>query len=126
MTAQPKPLSNIPGGVEAFLAAYYVHVPPDELAEQGEAHTRAVVSEHAALGDRRTPGQTLARAYPLESDAGSRIALDVVTDDMPFLVDSLTAIVSRLGCAITWLLHPQLAVRRDEDGTLREMVGSAA
>src|SRR3954452_7552918 len=104
MTAQQNaPVPDPPGGIEGLAHAYYVRVPPDELAEQGEEHTRAVVVEHASLGAKRRPGQTLARTYVPAGGTGGRAVLDVVTDDMPFLVDSLTALVSRQGCAIRWL-----------------------
>ncbi|NHC44207.1 NAD-glutamate dehydrogenase [Motilibacter aurantiacus] len=115
------PSAAVPQGLAE---AYFAHVPPDELQEQGHGHAEAVLVEHAGLGERRVPAQTLARAYALEG-ADAQLALDVVTDDMPFLVDSLTALVSRLGFAITWLLHPQLAVRRDADGRLQEIAGAA-
>ena len=42
----------------------------------------------------------------------------MVTDDMPFLVDSVSAEVVRQGRSIRVLFHPQMAARRSEDGTL--------
>ncbi|MBS0476982.1 MAG: NAD-glutamate dehydrogenase [Proteobacteria bacterium] len=67
----------------------------------------------------------------LESVSGSpterfmRIA--VINDDMPFLVDSVAAAVDAHGLAIDRLIHPVLAVRRDEAGILTEIIeGDAA
>ena len=37
----------------------------------------------------------------------------VVTDDMPFLVDSVTAEVVRQGFRLEHVVHPVLVVRRD-------------
>ena len=42
----------------------------------------------------------------------------VVTDDMPFLVDTMRMVLERHGLDIHLLVHPMLAVARDDDGTL--------
>ncbi|NHC16253.1 NAD-glutamate dehydrogenase, partial [Motilibacter sp. E257] len=128
MSAQlpTSPAADLPGGPARLAAAYFAHVPPDEVQGQGAGHADAVLAAHARLGARRPAGEALVQAYVLDEEVGARIALDVITDDMPFLVDSVTALVSRLGYAITWLLHPQLAVRRDADGRLEDVLGPAA
>ncbi|QWC86930.1 NAD-glutamate dehydrogenase [Nocardioidaceae bacterium] len=64
---------------------------------------------------------------PTESSEGwsasGHSVLEVVTDDMPFLVDSVTMAVSNLGTEIHTVLHPQVLVRRDEHGGLLEVLG---
>jgi len=67
------------------------------------------------LGSRRSP-RTPVIAVTGDWAAGLT-ALGAVTDDMPFLVDSLTAALGDLGYRIDLLLHPQLSVERDEHGT---------
>ena len=52
--------------------------------------------------------------------------IDIVTDDMPFLVDSLTMELAKHGLAARLVVHPQLRVRRDVTGALREIVGAAS
>ncbi len=47
--------------------------------------------------------------------------LEVVTDDMPFLVDSLTGAMSVAGVGIHFVAHPQVIVRRDENGRLLDL-----
>jgi glutamate dehydrogenase len=56
----------------------------------------------------------------LEEAHGS---VDIVTDDMPFLVDSITMELTRHGLDSFHVIHPQLLVRRDITGTLWEVVG---
>ena len=70
------------------------------------------------LGGRRAPGQAALRWSPDWADGLT--ALGVVTDDMPFLVDSLTAALTDGGCGIDLVLHPQLCVQRT-DGNLQEL-----
>ena len=66
----------------------------------------------------------------IESIAGTaserfmRVAL--INDDMPFLVDSIAATISAHGLAIDRLLHPVVAVRRDGNGKLLEVLDAQA
>ena len=46
----------------------------------------------------------------------------VVTDDMPFLVDSVTGALVGAGIDIHLIVHPQLVVSRDAVGTLEQVV----
>ncbi len=50
-----------------------------------------------------------------------RIAISVINNDMPFLVDSLSMALKRLGFTIYRTIHPQLYVDRDNAGILTGM-----
>ncbi len=50
--------------------------------------------------------------------AGGATVVQVVTDDQPFLVDSLTMEVLRQGWSVREVFHPQYLVRRDAEGAL--------
>ena len=109
--------------IDVLRASYFAGVPDDELAQLG-ARATAALTGHRDLAQNRQPRQALVSAALLD-DGLRGLSVDVVADDMPFLVDSLTAELSRWGCAISWLVHPQLAVRRDAAGVLVEVAGSA-
>jgi NAD-specific glutamate dehydrogenase len=47
--------------------------------------------------------------------------VEIVSDDMPFLVDSVSMEVGRHGYGIHLLIHPVINVHRDEDGELVEV-----
>ena len=51
--------------------------------------------------------------------------LQVVTDDLPFLVDSVTMEVLRQGWTIREVFHPQFLVLRDAGGRLSHLLRSA-
>ena len=53
------------------------------------------------------------------------MALALIGDDKPFLVDSTSAAITAAGLEIDRLLHPVIDVRRDKDGKLLEVVGLA-
>jgi glutamate dehydrogenase len=114
--------------VLAFLRTYYRLVAPEDLAGKDPARVAAVALEHARFGSLRPQGRALVRVrtqrdHPGTLDAGPTV-IDIVTDDMPFLVDSVTMEVSRHGLGIRLLIHPQLRVRRDVTGQLWEVCGS--
>lgn len=52
----------------------------------------------------------------------SHSVVEVVTDDMPFLVDSVTNELSRQNRGIHVVIHPQVIVRRDLTGKLIEVL----
>src|SRR4051812_7652185 len=54
--------------------------------------------------------------------AGGATVVQIVTDDRPFLVDSVTMEVLRQGWSIREVFHPQFLVRRDLGGTLNGIV----
>ena len=71
----------------------------------------------------RTTGQALVRAWTPQAQGElepTYSVIEIVTDDMPFLVDSVTAELTRNGRAIYLVAHPQLAVTR-VDGELVEV-----
>ena len=82
--------------------------------EQSEAAATFLVT--AAL---RRNGSPRIAIESLPADGGlRRMRLAIVNDDMPFLVDSVSAAVVAHGLDIHRLLHPVVAVRRDADGVL--------
>ena len=65
----------------------------------------------------RTQGEpAVAMADGGEGKRKLRIA--IVNDDMPFLVDSVSAQVAEFGLSIDRLVHPVLHVQRDAQGVL--------
>src|SRR4029079_15123675 len=46
----------------------------------------------------------------------------IVTDDMPFLTDSVTAELNTGGFAVHLIIHPVMAVKRDAEGRLTEVL----
>jgi glutamate dehydrogenase len=115
-----------PGQLLSYLQDYYRHVAVEDLASVGAARILAVATEQATFAAHRPQGRALVRirssaeATSLEQ-AGA--VLDIVTDDMPFLVDSVTMELARHGLAAHRVIHPQLRVRRDVTGALRGVLG---
>ena len=114
------------GDMKRYLEAYYRHVPPADLLAAGPARAGTVAAEHARAGARRPQGRAIVQVRTAGECAAlgeSRGVVDVVIDDMPFLVDSITNELARHNLDSYHLVHPQLMVRRDVTGELREVVG---
>jgi glutamate dehydrogenase len=77
---------------------------------------------HLELGWRRTPGQSLVRIFNPDRERDGfespHTLVLIVTDDRPFLVDSVGIAFARAGLAMHLIVHPVLEVRRDGRGRL--------
>ena len=114
------------GDLRNFLSAYYQHMPVEELFAAGPGRMAGVATEHARLAAKRPQGRALVQVSAggmCSALEASRGAVNIVTDDMPFLVDSITMELNRHGLDSFHIIHPQLLVRRDVTGTLWEVVG---
>ncbi|MFL6139235.1 MAG: NAD-glutamate dehydrogenase [Frankiaceae bacterium] len=119
-----------PDDLAGFIRQLYRRLPYEDLCG------RSVVDLHAAAAAglraiaHREPGRPVVRVYNPDPVADGwqspHTVVDIVTDDMPFLVDSVTAEISRHGLATHLLAHPILIVRRDADGHLEAVLPPSA
>jgi glutamate dehydrogenase len=116
------------GDVGNYLRAYYRHVEVDDLGAAGPDRVAAVALTQAQLAVSRPQGRALVDVRPGGSAAidPASYVIDIVTDDMPFLVDSITMELGNHGLSARLVIHPQLRVRRDVTGALRKVVGTAS
>lgn len=66
-------------------------------------------------------GKALVRAWTPDLPGANYSVVEIVTDDMPFLVDSVTSELTREGRAIQLVVHPLFAVTRDEEHRLTDV-----
>jgi len=115
--------------VAAFIRRYYDRVPPSDIAERSRASLFGAALAHWKFGARRARGQAKVRLYnPTLEDHGwksDHTVIEIVNDDMPFLVDSVTAELGRRDIGVLLIVHPILTVRR-KGGVLVDVVDEAA
>ncbi|MFC4562078.1 NAD-glutamate dehydrogenase [Nocardiopsis mangrovi] len=106
-----------------FLRLYYRHVAPEELKERTPAQICGPALSHLELGLNRPQGRACVRATtPSEDDSdwdATHSVIEIVTDDAPFLVTSVTMELARRDIGVHLVIHPQLRVTRDLTGNLR-------
>src|SRR3989441_564593 len=107
---------------EEFARLYYAEVDPEELAARAPLDLKGAAAAHLSFGRKFAAGQARIRAYnPVSGQHGwqsSHTAIEIVSDDMPFLVDSVTMEVNRQGLTLHLLIHPVLRALRDAKGEL--------
>jgi glutamate dehydrogenase len=112
--------------VEEFARQYYQRLAPEDLLELDPDDLYGAVLAHWRLAHNRQPGEAKVRVYsPRFEEHGWRSRhsiVEIVTDDMPFLVDSVAMELNRNGLVIHLPIHPVIAVRRDEAGELVEVL----
>ena len=110
-----------------FLGHYFRHVDDDDLAERSDTELLGLVVQHYLLASERQPGVPVINVHvPTEAtdgfSCGGVTICQIITDDLPFLVDSVTTEVVRQGWTIRDVYHPQYAVRRSITGELLDIV----
>ncbi|HEX2182323.1 MAG TPA: NAD-glutamate dehydrogenase [Rubrobacteraceae bacterium] len=112
--------------VEEFVRQYYAWIPEEDLAERSPIDVYGAAVAHWTFAHERRPGTAKSRVYnPHFEEHGwqsTHTVLEIVTDDMPFLVDSTRMGVNRQGYAIHLMLHPIMKVRRDGAGRIAEVL----
>ncbi|MEU8875657.1 NAD-glutamate dehydrogenase [Streptomyces javensis] len=115
-----------PETLTAYLQHYYLHTPPEDLADRDPVDVFGAALSHYRLAEVRPQGTANVRVHtPTVEEHGwtcSHSVVEVVTDDMPFLVDSVTNELTRQGRGIHVVIHPQVIVRRDITGKLIELL----
>ncbi|WP_307816430.1 NAD-glutamate dehydrogenase [Nocardioides limicola] len=112
--------------VDDLMVAYYRHVSPDDMVERSEADVYGALVSHYRLAGSRPAGTACVRVFtpsvPTDGwSAGGHSVVEVVTDDMPFLVDSVSVLLTQQQRDIYAVIHPQFDVLRDESGELLSM-----
>ncbi|MEE1928071.1 NAD-glutamate dehydrogenase [Streptomyces sp. TRM 70351] len=114
------------GALDAYLQRYYLHTAPEDLADREPVDVLGAALSHHRLAQHRPQGTANVRVYtPTVEENGwtcTHTVVEVVTDDMPFLVDSVTNELTRQDRAIHLVIHPQVIVRRDVTGKLLEVL----
>ena len=101
-----------------FVLVYYGQVDPEELAERQVVDLYGAALSHWNFARRREPGHARVRVFnPTVAEHGwqsTHTVIEIVNDDMPFLVDSVTMEVNRSGLTLHLIVHPLVpaAVRR--------------
>ena len=93
---------------------------PEELENQPTEQLYGAMLALWRLGARRRPDEPVLRLYnPRMEEHGwnaPHTVLEIVNDDMPFLVDSTVAALTERGLGVHALLHPVVCVARDAEG----------
>jgi glutamate dehydrogenase len=114
------------GEVGQLLKAYFRHVALDDLADRSPEELYGALVSHYRTAEVRPQGTARVHVFtPALGEhgwsAGGHSVVEVVTDDMPFLVDSVVMELTRQQRDVHLVVHPQFDVVRDVTGTLEHV-----
>jgi glutamate dehydrogenase len=105
---------------EDFIRRFYADVAIDDLAARQADDLYGAAIALFAFGRARASGKSKVRVYnPRLSEHGwasTHTVVEVVNDDMPFLVDSVTAEINRRELSVHLVIHPVVPFKRDAGG----------
>ncbi|MDX1571522.1 MAG: NAD-glutamate dehydrogenase [Xanthomonadales bacterium] len=111
--------------LELFGRHYLRRVPDDELGRRSEEAWAAIIRGEFELVGQRMRGETGIRVFNPTSEShgweSSHTVVEIVTRDMPFLVDSTTMAISEMNISIHLIVHPVFRIVRDAGGYLMDI-----
>ncbi len=113
------------GTAERVIAEFYQHVPPADVVGRTPRDLSGAALSLWHFAGRRRALQAKIRIYNPEPMADGwsspHTIVEIVNDDMPFLVDSVTGAINAGDRIVHLVIHPILSVDRDPAGRLREI-----
>jgi glutamate dehydrogenase len=110
---------------KSFMTELYRHAPPRDLVEQRAEYLYASALSLLGFGRERIRGQASVRVFtPTLDEHGwqsQHTVVEIVTDDVPFLVDSVLGEIARQQSDLQLVCHPVVSVDRAPDGSLRSV-----
>src|SRR5580698_8301593 len=104
-----------------FLQTYFANVDAKDLAERDPKDLAGAALSHLMFARQRGRAALVRVFNPTLREHGfvsPHTIIDVVNDDMPFLVDSISLALTERGLTLHFLAHPIFTVARDGAGNL--------
>ena len=109
---------------QVFCAAFFARIASSDTGLHTLAQWAVVISSLLDFMQQRQGAQALVRVLNPKEAHGGRSLLQIVTDDMPFLVDTVSMIVGQQ-LRIHAVIHPVVQVTRDGAGALSTLSASS-
>ncbi|PUA18795.1 NAD-glutamate dehydrogenase [Glaciimonas sp. PCH181] len=111
--------------MQTFLIDYYSQVGEEQILSRSISDLYGAAVSHWQFARHFKSGAPRIRIYNPQIDEhgweSAHSVIEIVNDDMPFLVDSVTTEINRLGLTLHAAIHPVFRVWRDASGQI-EMV----
>ena len=105
---------------DRFIRHYYDDIAPEDIVGADPEDLYGAALSLWQLGAQRAPGEVKIHVFnPRVEKHGwhsPHTVVEIVHDDMPFLVDSITMALNGRGLTVHLVVHPQFAATRDADG----------
>jgi glutamate dehydrogenase len=116
--------------ITTFASEFYRWIAPEDLTKRSPYNLYGAVIAHWKLIQQRKSRECKVHVYtPQYEEHGwqsPHTVIEIATNDMPFLLDSLSMEINRHGYTIHFISASIISVRRDEQGQLLEVFSSNA
>ncbi len=105
--------------LETFARQYFGHVAPEDLADRPADDLYGAMTSHWHFIREHRGGSRVRSFNPRLDENGwesTHTVIEIVGDDMPFLVDSVGMELNRQGLTLHLIIHPVMYVLRDAEG----------
>ncbi|HET6546069.1 MAG TPA: NAD-glutamate dehydrogenase domain-containing protein [Rhodanobacteraceae bacterium] len=109
---------------ERFIAQFLCRIPAQDIANRSADGWIGFALGMLEFARVRQPGTPSVRVFNPTAGHGfdsAHTVVEVVTDDMPFLVDSIGMAISQSGLQVHTVIHPTYRVVRDPDGRISKL-----
>ncbi|MGC4790838.1 NAD-glutamate dehydrogenase [Micromonospora sp. DT178] len=120
LVAQAVALAGDDHDAATLVSRFWRFAPDEELIGFTAEEMLEAARAHRDLAQQRVPGELKLRIHEPDADQHHSV-IEIVTDDMPFLVDSVTALLNSHHLDVHLLVHPLVVVRREPLGRLVEV-----
>ncbi|MEV4201136.1 NAD-glutamate dehydrogenase [Micromonospora globbae] len=120
LVAQAVALAGDDHEAAALVSRFWRFAPDEELIGFTAEEMLAAARAHRELAQQRVPGELKLRIHEPDAEQHHTV-IEIVVDDMPFLVDSVTALLNSHHLDVHLLVHPLVVVRREPLGRLTEV-----
>ncbi|MGC4766843.1 NAD-glutamate dehydrogenase [Micromonospora sp. DT46] len=120
LVAQAVALAGDDHDAATLVSRFWRFAPDEELIGFTAEEMLEAARAHRDLAEQRVPGELKLRIHEPDAEQHHSV-IEIVTDDMPFLVDSVTALLNSHHLDVHLLVHPLVVVRREPLGRLVEV-----
>lgn len=117
------------GVFEEFTKRFYANVPPEDYSKASLDQLYSNVNAMWVMSSKRKKGEPLMEIFnPTIDDHGwesEHTIIQIVNDDMPFLVDSVTAALNKFGLTVHLIIHPVMHLIKNQKNEITQILKSA-
>ncbi|MBL0076945.1 MAG: NAD-glutamate dehydrogenase [Rhodocyclaceae bacterium] len=111
------------GELQKFVLHYFSQVDAEDIITKSAEDLYGAALAHYSFARSFSRGTAKLRVYNPKLEAhgweSTSTVVEIINDDMPFLVDSVTMEVNRLGYRLAQLIHPMFRTQRDASQQLQ-------
>jgi len=125
---QKRSIPTLTAAQRAFADQFFDGMSAEDTAELLGTRRTAITLGFWNLMQKRKAGQAIIRVFnpdlPTHGWEANCSVIEIIHEDMPFIIDSAMGAVNQLGLTVHQVIHPVLRVVRDAHGTLQRITDS--